>query len=107
MKDKFNLPFFKHFYANTFLKAFILNAFALGVISALSIETRIYLDYVGKQVKSTHHLTDFTKTVIVFISAFIVGTVIYLLMYIFVGFGGGMLTAVPHWRPLTKPVSSV
>ena len=106
MKDKFNLPIFKHFYANTFLKAFILNAFALAIISALSIETRIYLDSIGKKVKDAS-LSNFTKTVIVFISAFIVGTVIYLLMYIFVGFGGGMLTAVPHWRPLTKPVSSV
>ena len=86
------LPLIKSFFATTFLKAFILNAISVAVIAALSIEMRSYLDRVGRNVKGGWDLSDLTKTAIVFISGFTVAMLVYFILYIFVGFGGGMLT---------------
>lgn len=104
---KKRLPVFKNFFANTFMKAFILNAIAVAVISALSIEIRSYLDTLGRDVKGGWNLTDFTKTLIVFSSAFMVAILVYLILYFTVGFGGGMLTTHKKVRSLTKPVRSI
>jgi len=104
---KKGLPIYKNFFANTFIKAFILNAIAVAVISALSIEIRSYLDTLGRDVKGGWNLTDFTKTLIVFSSAFIVAIIVYLILYFLVGFGGGMLTSHKKVRSLTRQVRSV
>ncbi len=87
----FTLPLIKNFMATTYIKAFILNAIAAAVIAALSIEMRSYLDRVGRKAKGGWDLSDASKTLIVFISGFTVAMVVYALMYVFVGFGGGML----------------
>lgn len=87
------LPLYKNFFADTFIKAFILNAIAVAVISTLSIEMRSYLDAVSRDAKGSWNLNNSTKTIIVFTSAFIVAIVVYILLYVVVGFGGGMLTA--------------
>ena len=88
-----NVPLYKNFFADTFIKAFILNAISVAVISALSIEMRSYLDAVGRDAKGSWNLNDPTKTIIVFTSAFIVAIIVYILLYVIVGFGGGMLTS--------------
>ena len=85
-------PLIKVFFATTYFKAFILNAVAAAIIAALSIEMRSYLDRQSRKVKGGWELSDATKTIIVFVSGFTIAMIVYVLMYIFVGFGGGMLT---------------
>lgn len=101
---KRTLPIYKNFFADTFMKAFILNAIAVAVISALSIEIRSYLDTLGRDVKGGWSLSSITKTIIVFTSAFMVAIVVYLILYFLVGFGGGMLTTHKRIHSLTKLV---
>ena len=87
------LPLVKGFFATTYFKAFILNAITVAIIAALSIEVRSYLDYVGRKAKGGWDLSDSAKTLIVFVSAFSVAIVVYVSLYVLVGFGGGMLTS--------------
>ena len=96
------LPLYKNFFADTLIKAFVLNAIAVAVISALSIEIRSYLDTLDRDVQGGWYLSDFTKTIIVFTSAFLVAIIVYLLLYIVVGFGGGMLTNYKKSKSLMK-----
>ena len=84
-------PLIKWFRATTYFKAFILNAIAVAIIAALSIEMRSYLDRQGRKVKGGWDLSDATKTTIVFVSGFTIAMMVYVIMYIIVGFGGGML----------------
>ena len=51
-----------------------------------------YLDRQGRKVKGGWDLSDATKTTIVFVSGFTIAMMVYVIMYIIVGFGGGMLT---------------
>ena len=91
MKNKGIIPIFKNFFATSFLKAFILNAIVVAIISALSIQMRSYLDNIGIRAKGGWKLSDLTKTIIVVISGFTIAMIVYLIMYLLVGFGGGML----------------
>lgn len=75
----------------TLVKAFFLNAIALAIVSALSIEVRQYLDYMGKRAKGGWALSDLVKTGIVFVSAFSVALAVYFVLWVFVGFGGGLI----------------
>ncbi len=86
-------PLIKNFLATTYFKAFILNAIAAAVIAALSIEMRSYLDRVGRKAKGGWDLSDAAKTIIVIISGFTVAVIVYAIMHLLVGFGGGMLTS--------------
>ena len=86
------LPLIKSFFATTYFKAFVLNAISVAVIAALSIEMRSILDRIGIKAKGGWDLSDPTKTAIVFVSAFTIAMMVYFLLYILVGFGGGMLT---------------
>jgi hypothetical protein len=88
----YKLPLIKTFLATTYLNAFILNAIAVAVIAALSIEMRMYLDDIGRKAKGGWNLSDLSKTAIVFISGFIIAMFVYFVLYVLVGFGGGMLT---------------
>ncbi|MHA2082801.1 MAG: hypothetical protein ACXABD_03495 [Candidatus Thorarchaeota archaeon] len=87
----FTFPLIKNFLATTYIKAFILNAIAAAIIAALSIEMRSYLDRVGRKAKGGWDLSDASKTLIVFVSGFTVAMIVYAVMYLLVGFGGGML----------------
>ena len=84
-------PLIKGFFATTYFKAFMLNAIAAAVISALSIEMRSFLDRQSQKVKGDWNLSDATKTGIVFFSGFTIAMIVYAIMFVFVGFGGGML----------------
>ena len=85
-------PLIEGFRATTYFKAFILNAIAVAIIAALSIEMRSYLDRQSLKVKGGWNLSDATKTTIVFVSGFTIAMIVYVTMYTIVGFGGGMLT---------------
>ena len=62
------------------------------VIAALSIEMRVYLDDQDKKKEHKWHLNEKQKLMIVFLTAFIVALVIYYIMHLLIGFGGGMLS---------------
>ena len=90
-KSSTMFPLIKGFLATTYFKAFILNAIAAAVIAALSIEMRSYLDELGRKAKGSWYLSDASKTIIVIVSGFTVAMVVYAIMYVVVGFGGGMI----------------
>ena len=92
LNKSYKIPLIRGFFATTYFKAFVLNAVAAAFIAALSIQMRSYLDSIGRKAKGGWNLTDATKTVIVFISAFTIAMIVYASMYLLVGFGGGMLT---------------
>lgn len=75
------MPLFKHFRADTFTNAFILNAFAnaLAVIVTLTVNTD------GK-VTTAKIAKLFLTTITIYLA-------IYVSMYLLFGFGGGMLTS--------------
>lgn len=95
------MPLYKKFFADTITKAFILNAIAVAIISALSIEIRSYLDIIGRDAKGGWNLSDYTKTLIVFTSAFVVAIIVYIILYVIVGFGGGMLASKSSIKKLS------
>ncbi len=90
-KHKAIFPLFHNLRATTFIKAFILNAIAVSLITTLSIQTREYLDDIGRKEKGGWNLSSFTKSVIVLFVSFICSLFVYLLLFLIAGFGGGML----------------
>ena len=91
VKHKTIFPLFHNLTATTFFKAFILNAIAASLIATLSIQTREYLDQVGRKAKGGWNLSDFTKSLIVLIVSFISSLFVYFVLFLITGFGGGML----------------
>ena len=85
------LPFIKNFKATTFNKAFILNALCIGLISALTIQVRSYLDSLGRKTNDGWRISNVEKTFIVFVAGFLVAMLVYYTMWLLVEFGGGML----------------
>jgi hypothetical protein len=77
----------------TILKAFFLNAMVLSIVSALSIEVRQLLDEWGRKAKGGWALSDTVKTAIVAVSAFSVAISVYLVMWMLVGYGGGLIAS--------------
>ena len=78
-----------NFRPTTIRKAFLLNAFILACIAALSIELRHQLD----KIQQTKGLAEYMKLLITMIGTFIISIIIYLISRILFGFGGGMLTS--------------
>ena len=92
-------PLVKNFYATTFLKAYVLNALAVALITAGGIELRqllndeksnAYLFFNG--VIGTGKLNDVQKTAIVFGGTFLVAMFAYSMLFLLFGYGGGMLS---------------
>jgi threonine/homoserine/homoserine lactone efflux protein len=76
--------------ANTFRKAFILNAISAALISVFAIVFTNFID---------EHSTDTSNVVsliIVFVSTFAFAMITYVLLYIIFGFGGGMISSKKH-----------
>ena len=61
-------PLTTDFRGTNLLKAFILNAISVAIVSALSIQVREYLDDMSKEVKGSWYLSDSVKTIIVLIN---------------------------------------
>ena len=94
-------PIIGGFYANTILKAFILNAIAVAMVAACSVELRQLLNeeksgtyMFFNKFLSGGTLTEVQKAVIVFIGSFVFALMTYLFLFILFGFGGGMLTSL-------------
>lgn len=81
------------FRGTTIVKAFFLNAMALAIVSALSIEVRQLLDRWGRKAKGGWALSDASKTAIVAVSAFSVALVVYFVLWMLVGYGGGLIAS--------------
>lgn len=80
------MPIIQNFRANTITKAFILNALAIAITAALSIELRRILN------RKLTNTNDVTKTLIVFVFAFVIAIFTYTLLHVIFGYGGGMLS---------------
>ena len=101
MLVEFNVPLIKNFYADSFLNAFVLNALAVGIVAASSVELRQLLnDDKGNtyaffnSLLQGKALTELQKSIIVFMGSFAIALATYVLLYLFFGFGGGMLTSL-------------
>lgn len=95
---KYKLPVFKNLRATTIPKAYFLNAVAVAIIAALSIETRQLLNdeksnfySYFNELLSGKGLTETQKVFIVFASSFIIAIVTYLIMFLLFDYGRGML----------------
>lgn len=94
-------PVIRGFYANSFLKAFVLNAIAVAMVAAGSVELRQLLNeeksgtylFFNKYF-SGGKLSEVQKATIVFVGSFIFAMLTYLFLFLFFGFGGGMLTSM-------------
>ena len=96
-------PIIPGFYANSILKAFILNAIAVALVAACSVELRQLLNeeksgtYIFfNNFLSAGKLSEVQKASIVFIGSFVFALLTYLFLFILFGFGGGMLTSIHH-----------
>ena len=94
-----SLPIIKSFYATTVLKAFILNAIAVALIATFAVEIRRELDDVKGQFYlfvnpffAGGAMTERQKAVVVALASFLGAILVYHIMYVVFGFGGGMLT---------------
>ena len=93
------LPIVKSFYATTIFKAFVLNAIAVALIATFAVEIRRELNDVKGQFYlfvnpffAGSAMTERQKAVVVALASFLGAILVYHIMYVFVGFGGGMLT---------------
>ena len=78
------MPVFKDFRANTFLKAFLLNAISASIIASSAITVKDRLDVLTKY-------DLYTKIILTFIITFIITLCSFGVMYYLFGFGGGMM----------------
>ena len=97
----FDVPLIKNFYANSFINAFVLNALAVAIVAASSVELRQLLNnekgntyaFFNSLLKGKA-LTELQKSIIVFLGSFTIALATYVLLYLIFGFGGGMLTSL-------------
>ena len=78
------MPWFKGFRATNIRKAFILNAFAAALVSSVAVIVKDRLDTQTK-------LGYMDKYKIVLVVTFIASLLVYYILFILFGFGGGML----------------
>ena len=77
-------PLIKNFKANTYVKAFILNAISSSIIASVAITVKDRLDQYTKYDINL-------KIILTFIITFFITLISFSFMYILFGFGGGML----------------
>ena len=73
--------------ATSYAKAFFLNGLATALIALVAIEVNNYLN------KYKDGMDPFYRGCITFISAFTIAVIIYSILYLVFGFGGGMLAS--------------
>ena len=79
------MPLIRGFHATNIKKAFLLNAIAAALIASVAVIVKDRLD-----AKTTLVYTD--KFTVVLIITFIYAIIVYNILYLVFGFGGGMLT---------------
>ena len=82
-------PLIQNFKANSYGKAFILNAISSSIIASVAITVKDRLD------KYTKYDIDL-KIFLTFIITFFITLISFSFMYILFGFGGGMLATKIH-----------
>lgn len=92
MKFYKNFPLIKNFKADTLTKAFIINALIVSIISGLTIEFRLYLEDQKKKTDYFFVPTDKQKIIFTFLMGFIVSIICYLLFFLLIGYGGGLIS---------------
>jgi len=96
------LPLIKGYRATTYTHAFTINAFVAALVASIAIETRFFIyneeDSITKI--TGRELYTYEKILCVFLTTFIITVIIYGLLYITIGFGGGMLSP---WTPIKTP----
>jgi hypothetical protein len=98
MKTTKFFPLIKNFKANTIFKAFIINAFIVCIISGLTIEFRLYLEAQKKKTDFFFVPSDKQKIIFTVAMGFIVSIICYLLFFVLIGYGGGLIS-IP-WNSL-------
>ena len=99
----YGVPVIKTFYATTVFKAFVLNAIAVALIATFAVEIRRELNDVKGQFYlfvnpffAGSTMTERQKATVVALASFLGAILVYHIMYIIFGFGGGMLTNVTN-----------
>ena len=82
---------FKHFRSTDLLNAFVLN----GLVTATIATMTVVFDDILVDLTQRHHwsLKSPLRRFLAFLLAFVAGLACYLIMYFFLGFGGGLITA--------------
>ena len=89
---KITFPLIKNFRATTLIRAFFINAVAVAVIAALTIEVRLYVKQnASKKNLYFYNVSHLNKVIFVIISSFIIAIIVYLLLYLITGYGGGLI----------------
>ena len=83
-----NLPLIKGFLANTYWKAFVLGAFLQAFTASAAVEIRRALE----DRKKVGQLSGGSKAGMTMVVSFLLSMLAFGIMYVGVGFGGGMLT---------------
>lgn len=95
------IPLTKAFRATTIFKAFIINAFLSALIATIIVEVRYAIDSGKGQLYNSIRNTfnsnnlwndELSKTRFTFVIGFLVTLFLYNILYIFIGYGGGLLT---------------
>lgn len=95
-------PLFKGMRATNILIAFILNAFVAALIATIIVEVRTdmnknktavfkFIDDIVERFDPNPFKTEFRKMIYTFIAGFFVSLIVYNVLYVLIGYGGGML----------------
>ena len=96
------IPVTKAFRATTIFKAFLINAFLSALIATIVVEVRHAIDSGKGQLYNSIRNTfnggnpwndELSKTRSTFIIGFLVTLFLYNILYIFIEYGGGLLTS--------------
>lgn len=89
---KITFPLIKNFRATTLRRAFLINAIAVAIIAALTIEVRLYIKQnARKKNLYFYKVPHFQKVMFVIISSFLIAMIVYLMLNGISGYGGGLV----------------
>ena len=95
------IPLIKSFRATTIFKAFLINAFLSALIATIIVEVRYIIEYgkgpVYKNIRKFFNggndfVSEINKVTSTFVIGFLVTMLLYNFLYIFIEYGGGLLT---------------
>jgi hypothetical protein len=81
------MPLIKGLRSTTYTKAFILNAIATALIALVAVEMK------GILTSQSLQLDPIVQGLITFIATFTTAILVYFLLYLIFGFGGGMIAS--------------
>lgn len=81
-------PLIKNYRAVTLSRAFFINAVVLAIISALTIEVRMY---VREKTFIYDNIDEYDRILLVIVTSLTIGITVYFLLHLLTGFGGGLI----------------